>query len=112
MPTMLAGETLVARTARALAKLSLEAEDGAFLGAEGDLLERLGVSRPTLRQAAKMVEHDRLISVRRGIKGGVYASRPEATDAIRTLTRYLRLKGATLRHVWIVSRLIMEEAGG
>ncbi|MEX6725415.1 FadR/GntR family transcriptional regulator [Parapedomonas caeni] len=103
-------ETLVARTARALAKLSLEHEAGAFIGGEDDLLHRLGVSRPTLRQAAKIAENDRLISVRRGIRGGFYASRPDASDAIRTLARYLRLKGATLLDIMAVSRLVSEEA--
>lgn len=103
-------ETLVARTARALAKLSLEHEEGAFIGGEDELLHRLGVSRPTLRQAAKIAENDRLISVRRGIRGGFYACRPDASDAIRTLARYLRLKGATLLDIMAVSRLVSEEA--
>jgi GntR family transcriptional regulator, transcriptional repressor for pyruvate dehydrogenase complex len=104
------GETRVAATARELAQLSLAVEEGAFIGAEDELLARLGVSRPTLRQAAKIAENDRLISVRRGIKGGFYASRPDAADAIRTLARYLRLKGATLADIMAVSRLVAEEA--
>jgi len=106
----LSGETLVTRTARALAALSLEREDGAFLGAEDELLARFGVSRPTLRQAAKIAESDRLIIVRRGVRGGLYAARPDARDAIRTLTRFLRLRGATLRDITVVSRLVWEEA--
>ncbi|MDE2570827.1 MAG: FadR family transcriptional regulator [Sphingomonadales bacterium] len=104
-------ETLIARTARELTQLSLASEDGHFIGAEDDLLARFGVSRPTLRQAAKIVENDRLISVRRGTKGGFYASRPDANDAIRTLARYLRLNGATLSDIMAVSRLVSEEAG-
>lgn len=104
------GETRVAATARGLAQLSMAAEDGAFIGAEDELLARFGVSRPTLRQAAKIAENDRLISVRRGTKGGFYASRPDADDAIRTLARYLRLKGATLPDIMVVSRLVAEVA--
>lgn len=103
-------ETLVSRTARELARISLDAEEGEFLGAEDELLVRLGVSRPTLRQAAKIVENDRLLDVRRGIKGGFYANRPDATDAIRTLARFLRLKGAHLADILVVSRLVSEEA--
>lgn len=103
-------ETLVTRTARELARISLGSDDGSFIGAEDDLLSRLGVSRPTLRQAAKIVENDRLLSVRRGIKGGFYASRPDAADAIRTLSRYLRMKGGTLSDILVVSRLVAEEA--
>lgn len=104
--------TLVSRTARELAKLSMAHDDGAFIGGEDELLGRLGVSRPTLRQAAKITENDRLISVRRGIKGGFYASRPDADDAVRMLARFLRLKGATLLDIMAVSRLVAEEAAG
>lgn len=103
-------ETLVTRTARELARISLGSDEGSFIGAEDDLLSRFGVSRPTLRQAAKIVENDRLLSVRRGIKGGFYASRPDAADAIRTLSRFLRMKGGTLGHILVVSRLVAEEA--
>ena len=103
-------ETLASRTARELARLSLAAEPGDHLGAEDELLQRLSVSRPTLRQAAKLVEGDRLISIRRGIKGGYYAERPGARDAIQSLARYLRLKGANLGHVIQVTRPVSEEA--
>jgi len=105
-------ETRVAETARALAELSLEHDEGAFLGDEDDLLRRLGVSRPTLRQAAKVAENDRMISVRRGLRGGFYAARPDAAAAIHTLTRYLRLKGAFLMDVLTVARPCAEEAAG
>ena len=103
-------ESLVARTARALSQISLNSAEGEFLGAEDELLARLGVSRPTLRQAAKIAENDRMISVRRGIRGGFYASRPDADDAIRTLARFLRLRGATLSDIMAVSRHVSEEA--
>jgi GntR family transcriptional regulator, transcriptional repressor for pyruvate dehydrogenase complex len=102
---------LVARTARTLADLSLASDCGAYLGAEDELLGRLGVSRPTLRQAAKIVESDRLISVRRGVRGGFYAERPNAADSIRALARYLRLNGATLGDVFVVTRAVAQEAG-
>jgi GntR family transcriptional regulator, transcriptional repressor for pyruvate dehydrogenase complex len=103
-------ESRVTRAARQLGEFSLACEEGDFLGAEDELLVRLGVSRPTLRQAAKIAENDRLISVRRGIRGGFYAARPDADDAIRTLARYLRLRGAQLADLMQVSRLVAEEA--
>lgn len=105
-----AGETLANRTAQALVRMSLDSDPGAYLGAEDDLLVRLGVSRPTLRQAAKMVERDRMISVRRGTKGGYFAERPDARDAIQSLARFLRIKGATLADVIQVTRPVSEEA--
>jgi len=100
----------VSETARRLAELSLSVQDGAHLGAETDLLTALGVSRPTLRQAAKIVEADRLIAVRKGQGGGFFATRPSATDVIRAPARFLRLNGATLEHVHAVTRLIAAEA--
>ena len=103
-------ETLASRTARALAGLSLDAAPGDYLGAEDDLIGRFGVSRPTLRQAAKMVERDRLISIRRGTKGGYFAERPDARDAIQSLARFLRLRGANLGDVIQVTRPVSEEA--
>lgn len=103
-------ETLAARTARDLANLSLSAAPGDHLGAEDDLLARFGVSRPTLRQAAKLVERDRLISIRRGTKGGYYAERPDARDAIQSLARFLRMRGANLGDVIQVTRPVSEEA--
>lgn len=103
--------SLVTRTAQALSNLSMEHAPGDYLGAEDELLGKLSVSRPTLRQAAKIVESDRLISVRRGIKGGFYATRPNAADAIKALARYLRLNGATIADVFAVTKLVAEEAG-
>lgn len=105
-----ANETLASRTARALAGLSLAADPGDYLGAEDELLGRFGVSRPTLRQAAKMVERDRLISIRRGTKGGYFAERPDARDAIQSLARFLRMRGASLSDVIQVTRPVSEEA--
>ena len=111
LPEIIA-ESRATRTARDLADLSMAAEPGAWLGAEAELLVRLGVSRPTLRQAAKMVEADKLISIRRGQGGGFFATRPTALDAIRAPARYLALNGATLDDMVRASRAISEEAAG
>lgn len=89
--------------------MSLQADAGDHLGAEDELIERLAVSRPTLRQAAKIVEADKLLQIRRGVRGGFYATRPDAADAIRAPARYLRLQGATLADLHVATRLIMEE---
>jgi GntR family transcriptional regulator, transcriptional repressor for pyruvate dehydrogenase complex len=97
------GRTLVSRVARELATLSLGYEDGTYMGAEDDLLARLGVSRPTLRQAAKIAESERMISVRRGTRGGFYATRPDVNDSIRSLNRYLRMSGVTIRELTVIN---------
>lgn len=104
------GGTLVARVVRDLSALSLRHEEGAYLGAEDDLLTLLTVSRPTLRQAAKIAESERMISVRRGTRGGFYAARPDVTDSIRSLNRYLRLRGVTLREISVTGPISAESA--
>jgi len=98
--------TRVAHLIKELEALSLAHKDGDLLGAEDALLVRFGVSRPTLRQAAKVVEAVNLITVRRGLRGGFYAARPDAASAIRAPARYLRLQDATLRHMHEVSSLL------
>lgn len=102
--------TLVARVVADLSHLSLQSEDGAYLGSEDDLLGQLGVSRPTLRQAAKIAESERMISVRRGIRGGFYAERPDVQDSIRAINRFLRLSGVRLQDMAVTSSVSCEAA--
>lgn len=100
----------VARAAGALRDLSLAAKDGQHLGSEAELQARLGVSRPTLRQAAKVVESERLITVRRGLNGGFFATRPDERDVVLAPALYLRLRAATLHDMHKASRAVMPEA--
>lgn len=101
---------MVEHVTSALIKMSVMAEEGDFLGAEADLLKVLGVSRPTLRQAAKVVQNDRLIVVKRGAGGGFYADRPTARDAIQAPAMWLKLQKATLEQMNNASRLIFPQA--
>lgn len=96
---MASAETAVSRTAKNLSRISLEMEEGDYLGSESDLLQRLAVSRPTLRQAAKILESDRLISVRRGVNGGFYAARPNSRDANQSPALWLSLHDATIKQM-------------
>jgi len=50
--------------------------DGSDIPPERELLEEFGVSRPTLREALRILETEGLISVRRGAQGGAMAHRP------------------------------------
>ena len=107
---VLANETMVARSVRRLIELSLKHEDGAYLGSEGDLLRHFGISRPTLRQAAKVVESGRLIAVRRGVNGGFYAARPIAADVVQAPALFLRLKGANILDAHEAARMVLGDA--
>lgn len=50
---------------------------GEFLPAEGRLIEEFGVSRPTLREAFRILEAQRLITVTRGARGGALIHAPD-----------------------------------
>lgn len=63
-------------TTTALRKMALEAGNGVLLGGEDALAAKCGTSRATLRQAARLLEREGLLKVRRGIKGGYFAARP------------------------------------
>ena len=56
------------------------AEDEA-LPAEAELMHIYNVSRPTLREALRILESESLIVVKRGARGGARAALPDATAA-------------------------------
>lgn len=69
--------------------------DERFLGSEEEVLEMLGVSRPTLRQALRMLEHEQLITVRRGVGGGLFSRKPGEQGVTQTASVFLRAQGTT-----------------
>jgi len=78
--------------------LSIEGED-AFLGSEEELMAELGVSRPTFRQAARLLEHERLLKIRRGSGGGFFARAPTVGAVAHMAAIYLTAKGTNLRQI-------------
>jgi GntR family transcriptional repressor for pyruvate dehydrogenase complex len=77
-----------------------------LLGSEDDMIRMLGVSRPTLRQAARMLEQEQLLVVRRGIGGGLFGRRPTAEAVSHTASVFLRSQGATYKDL-ISTQLIL-----
>src|SRR3954452_24826625 len=67
-----------------------ELEEGEMLGSEPDLIERFGVSRPSMREALRILETEGLISVRRGVFGGVVVHRPDQRQTARTAALVLQ----------------------
>lgn len=61
-----------------------ELQAGAFLPPEGQLMETLGISRPTLREAFRILEAEGLISVVRGSRTGARVHRP----SVELVSRY------------------------
>lgn len=69
----------------------LAGEDGAFLGNEDVLQGELGASRATIRQAARLLEREGLLRVRRGINGGYFGARPTAETIEKSVSTYLEM---------------------
>jgi len=74
--------------------------DGQRLGSEQDMLERFGVSRPTLREAIRILETESMIEIVRGAHGGVVARRPDEGHTLRAMAVVLESRGVTLSDVY------------
>jgi len=96
---------LVAQRLRARI-ISGELGEGDSLPAEGALIEEFGISRPTLREAYRVLEAEQLISVRRGARGGAQVHAPSAAAAARYAGLVLEYEGATLADVYEARTLI------
>ncbi|WP_459976700.1 FadR/GntR family transcriptional regulator, partial [Mycobacterium avium] len=58
-----------------------ELGEGEALPTENELLIQFGVSRPTLREAIRVLESESLIEVKRGSRGGIRVSVPRVEIA-------------------------------
>jgi GntR family transcriptional repressor for pyruvate dehydrogenase complex len=86
-----------------------ELAEGDLLPSEAEMVKRLGVSRPTLRQAFRILETEHLITVQRGARGGTTVLRPSTKLASRYLSDLLRHRVTTLGDV-LAARLMIEPA--
>ncbi|MFF5140036.1 FadR/GntR family transcriptional regulator [Streptomyces sp. NPDC013157] len=77
-----------------------ELTEGEALPAETALMAEFAVSRPTLREAFRVLESESLISVRRGARGGARVQIPEGTAAARYAGVVLEYRGTTLKDVY------------
>ncbi len=71
-------------------------KDGDFLPNEAELMTHFGVSRPTLREAVRVLESERLVEVRRGSRTGARVRVPGAEIVARPAGLLLELSGATV----------------
>lgn len=85
--------------ARALRNDALRKPEGTLIGSEEELVERYGVSRPTLRQAASLVSQEQLVYVRRGVGGGYFTRRPDSRSVAHMASIYFRARKATMQEV-------------
>ncbi len=86
-----------------------ELADGAELPREAELLAEFGVSRPSLREALRILETEGLIRIRRGKIGGGVVQVPTAQSTAYHLGLTLQSRGTTLRDV-AQARVVLEPA--
>ena len=67
--------------------------DGDFLPNEAELMTHFGVSRPTLREAVRVLESERLVEVRRGSRTGARVRVPGPEIVARPAGLLLELSG-------------------
>ena len=75
--------------------------DGDFLPNEAELMTHFGVSRPTLREAVRVLESERLVEVRRGSRTGARVRVPGPEIVARPAGLLLELSGATIADVLV-----------
>lgn len=90
------------RVAAVLRKMFIRGEIplGTMLPPESELMERFGVSRPTLREAFRVLESESLIEVQRGVRGGARVTSPTRETLARYAGLILEYEGVTLRDVF------------
>jgi DNA-binding FadR family transcriptional regulator len=83
-----------------------EIKEGTSLVSESDMMVHFGVSRPTLREAIRILESEGLISVARGARGGAIVRRPRADVATLYVSLLLQTRGTTLADIYRVHMLV------
>jgi GntR family transcriptional repressor for pyruvate dehydrogenase complex len=76
-----------------------ELPDGGKLPRQEDLLEEFNVSKPSMREALRILETEGLISVRRGKLGGAIVHAPQSHDAAYMLGLVLQAKHVAISDV-------------
>jgi DNA-binding FadR family transcriptional regulator len=83
-----------------------ELTEGDVLPSEADLLTQFGVSRPTLREAIRVLESESLVVVKRGSRGGIEVSVPRVEKAAHYAGLLLEYRQATTADVFTAAAAI------
>jgi GntR family transcriptional repressor for pyruvate dehydrogenase complex len=69
---------------------------GSMLPHENEMAAQLSVSRPTVREALRLLESEGLVSIRPGARGGPRVERPNVVTVTRSLTTLFQYERVTL----------------
>jgi DNA-binding FadR family transcriptional regulator len=103
-------EVIAGRLRRQIVQGALRQDEA--LPSESALMEQFGVSRPTLREAFRILESESLITVRRGAHGGARVNVPDPDAAARYAGLILEYRGTTLRDVYDARSVIEPGCAG
>lgn len=101
-----AGNRLVAESADRLRDLILARPAGAQIGSLNDVATELGVGIVTVQQAARILEHEGLLEVKRGPGGGYYGARPDHAAIERAFATYMRVHDIGYREAFELTLLL------
>lgn len=80
--------------------------EGAMLPPEQEMAGQLNVSRPTVREALRLLESEGLVSIRPGPRGGPRVERPSGTTVTRSLTTLFQYEHVSLAELLEARRAI------
>ena len=80
------------RVATILRERILSVKEAAYMGSESNIAAEFGVSLPTLRQAARLLESEELLTIKPGKGGGYFTRRPSIEAAMRSASQFLSTK--------------------
>ena len=90
----LAGRFIVRETAANIRKMVLSSAPDTRLGSLRELANSFGVGIVTVQQAARILEYEGLLEVRRGQQGGYYGRRPNEAALERSIAAYMHEHGS------------------
>ena len=100
---------LVEETTDRLREMIFECDPDARVGSLTGLAQALGVGIVTVQQAARILEHEGLLEVRRGPGGGYYGRRPDAAALERSLAAYMGSEPASWEEALDMTSLLFNE---
>jgi GntR family transcriptional repressor for pyruvate dehydrogenase complex len=101
--------TAVHRVADQLCNEACSSRTGPCSGRRRVFSRGLGVSRPTLRQTARLLEQEQILSVRGGVKGGYCVRTPDVGAIGHMAATPLRMRKATLLETYDALELLLDD---
>jgi GntR family transcriptional repressor for pyruvate dehydrogenase complex len=105
---MKASHALAADFRQLIARGELKAGDP--LPVESELVERLGAAKSVVREALRILEHEGLVEVRRGLGGGPRVRHPSISEAAHGMGIYLQIGDVPVVDVWTARDRIVAAA--